>query len=57
MVPCLSLESVVIVHELAFIQRRSVRAGSVRNGTSSKTVPTDDGLLRIEVPSDRESSF
>jgi transposase-like protein len=28
-----------------------------RNGTSGKTVITDDGPLRIEVPRDREGSF
>lgn len=28
-----------------------------RNGTSEKTVLTDDGLLTLDVPRDRESSF
>jgi len=30
---------------------------NLRNGTSGKTVITDDGPLRIEVPRDREGSF
>jgi len=32
-------------------------AGNQRNGTTSKTVHTQTGPLRIEVPRDRESSF
>jgi putative transposase len=32
-------------------------ASNHRNGTSGKTVLTDDGPLRIEVPRDREGSF
>ena len=32
-------------------------AGNCRNGASAKTVLTDDGPLRIEVPRDREGSF
>ena len=32
-------------------------ADQPRNGTSAKTVLTDDGPLRIEVPRDREGSF
>ena len=32
-------------------------AGNQRNGKSGKTVLTDDGPLRIEVPRDREGSF
>ena len=32
-------------------------AGNHRNGTSGKTVLTDDGPVRIEVPRDREGSF
>jgi transposase-like protein len=32
-------------------------AGNLRNGSSAKTVRTDDGPLRIEVPRDREGSF
>jgi len=31
--------------------------GNQRNGTSGKTVITDDGPVRIEVPRDREGSF
>jgi transposase-like protein len=31
--------------------------GNQRNGTSAKTVLTDDGPLRIEVPRDRDGSF
>jgi len=33
------------------------RRGNHRNGTSGKTVLTDDGSVRIEVPRDREGSF
>ncbi|WKB56084.1 IS256 family transposase [Eleftheria terrae] len=32
-------------------------AGNQRNGASAKTVQTEDGPLRIEVPRDREGSF
>jgi putative transposase len=32
-------------------------AGNQRNGSSAKTVHTDDGPLRIEVPRDRDGSF
>ena len=32
-------------------------AGNHRNGASAKTVLTEDGPLRIEVPRDREGSF
>jgi putative transposase len=32
-------------------------AGNQRNGSSAKTVHTEDGPLRIEVPRDREGSF
>ena len=32
-------------------------AGNQRNGNSAKTVHTEDGPLRIEVPRDREGSF
>jgi putative transposase len=32
-------------------------AGNQRNGSSAKTVHTEDGPLRIEVPRDRDSSF
>ena len=32
-------------------------AGNQRNGTSSKTVKTEDGPVRIEVPRDRDGSF
>ncbi|AKJ29345.1 IS256 family transposase [Caldimonas brevitalea] len=32
-------------------------AGNHRNGTSGKTVLTEDGPLRLEVPRDREGSF
>jgi putative transposase len=36
---------------------RPDRAANQRNGASAKTVHTDDGPLRIEVPRDREGSF
>jgi putative transposase len=32
-------------------------AGNQRNGTSSKTVKTEDGPVRIDVPRDRDGSF
>ena len=32
-------------------------AANQRNGESAKTVLTDEGLLRIEVPRDRDGSF
>ena len=32
-------------------------AGNHRNGSSAKTVLTEDGPLRIDVPRDREGSF
>src|SRR5581483_2469016 len=36
---------------------KSEEAGNHRNGSSGKTVQTEDGPLRIEVPRDREGSF
>ena len=36
---------------------RPVEAGNHRNGASAKTVLTDDGPLRIDVPRDRQGSF
>jgi putative transposase len=36
---------------------RPAAASNHRNGTSAKTVLTDDGPLRIEVPRDRQGSF
>ena len=36
---------------------RPEEAANQRNGSSAKTVHTDDGPLRIEVPRDREGSF
>ncbi|HET9485277.1 MAG TPA: IS256 family transposase [Xanthomonadales bacterium] len=36
---------------------KATRARNHRNGTSSKTVLTDDGPLRLDVPRDREGSF
>jgi putative transposase len=36
---------------------RPAEAANQRNGASAKTVHTDDGPLRIEVPRDREGSF
>ena len=36
---------------------KPAEAGNHRNGASAKTVLTDDGPLRIEVPRDREGSF
>ena len=32
-------------------------AANQRNGTSAKTIVTDDGPLRVEIPRDREGSF
>src|ERR1700744_1730865 len=36
---------------------RPAQATNQRNGRSSKTVLTDDGPLRLEIPRDREGSF
>ena len=36
---------------------RPEEVSNLRNGASAKTVLTDDGPLRIEVPRDREGSF
>ena len=36
---------------------KPARAGNHRNGSTGKTVLTDDGPLRIEVPRDRQGSF
>jgi putative transposase len=36
---------------------KPVEAGNHRNGASAKTVLTEDGPIRIEVPRDREGSF
>ncbi len=38
-------------------QPKPADADNVRNGTSAKTVITDTGALRIEVPRDRQASF
>ena len=38
-------------------QAKPETASNQRNGSSAKTVLTDDGPLRIEVPRDREGSF
>lgn len=46
-------------HHLGYRPGESRPAGQVnhRNGTTAKTVQTDDGPVRIEVPRDREGSF
>ena len=37
--------------------RHGSEAGNTRNGTSPKTVQTDTGPLRLEVPRDRQGRF
>src|SRR5215211_322989 len=46
-------------HHLGFLpgSAKPEDASNHRNGTSGKTVLTDAGSLRIEVPRDREGSF
>ncbi len=48
-----------ISHHLGYAPGDARPAGQTnhRNGTSGKTVLTDDGAVRIEVPRDREGSF
>ncbi len=48
-----------LTHHLGYApgQDRRPEADNQRNGTSGKTVQTEDGPLRIEVPRDREGSF
>ena len=46
-------------HHLGYPQgaERPEESSNQRNGKSSKTVLTDDGPLRLEIPRDREGSF
>ena len=46
-------------HHLGYVPGadKPQEAGNCRNGASGKTVLTDDGPLRIEVPRDRKGSF
>lgn len=46
-------------HHLGYPQgaERPENSTNQRNGKSGKTVFTDDGLLRLEIPSDRDGSF
>ena len=46
-------------HHLGYVlgADKPQEVGNCRNGASAKTVLTDDGPLRIEVPRDREGSF
>lgn len=48
-----------LTHHLGYPARaaKPEEAGNHRNGASAKTIRTDDGPLRIEVPRDREGSF
>lgn len=64
---CLSLKKAIIEramgaemsHHLGYRpgESRPAGQGNHRNGTTGKTVLTDDGPVRIEVPRDREGSF
>ena len=64
---CLSLKKAIIEramgaemsHHLGYRpgEPRPAGQGNHRNGTTGKTVLTDDGPVRIEVPRDREGSF
>jgi len=46
-------------HHLGYApgEEKPIEGGNVRNGASAKTVRTEDGPLRIEVPRDRAGSF
>ena len=46
-------------HHLGYVagEAKPEAASNHRNGSSAKTVLTDDGALRIEVPRDRDGSF
>ncbi len=44
-------------HHLGRVEERSDGARNHRNGVSAKTVVTDEGPVRIEVPRDRQGSF
>jgi putative transposase len=48
-----------LTHHLGYAagEAKPEQADNQRNGTSGKTVQTEDGPLRIEVPRDREGSF
>jgi transposase-like protein len=48
-----------MTHHLGYASTQAKPAGAVnmRNGTSAKTVLTDTGALRIEVPRDRQAQF
>lgn len=48
-----------LTHHLGYLPgaARPDDTGNHRNGTSVKTVLTDDGALRIDVPRDRQGSF
>jgi putative transposase len=48
-----------LTHHLGYASRtdRPEDASNHRNGASAKTVRTDDGPLRIDVPRDRQGSF
>ena len=48
-----------LTHHLGYAPgaARPEQAGNQRNGASAKTVQTETGPLRIEVPRDRDGSF
>ena len=49
-----------LTHHLGYpngVPKTDEEGGNHRNGASAKTIRTDDGPLRIEVPRDREGSF
>ena len=53
---CLGAE---LSHHLGYVPgaEKPEEASNQRNGTSAKTVLTEDGPLRIDIPRDREGSF
>jgi transposase-like protein len=46
-----------LTHHLATEESPTVGRGNHRNGTTPKTVITDDGAVRLEVPRDRAGTF
>jgi len=46
-----------LTHHLGYPKHAKLAANNNRNGSSSKTLKTEDGEISIEVPRDRESSF
>jgi putative transposase len=46
-----------LTHHLGYPKHAKIAANNNRNGSSSKTIKTEDGEISIEIPRDRESSF